>query len=105
MQVSNIFSATPSQLQEELFEDIVSNKNIKIQRIVSQGDSTTTDQWYDQESDEWVIVLQGSAIIIFEDEEKVQLSLGEHIIIPAHMKHRVFWTSPNEKTVWIAVHY
>ncbi len=105
MKSNNIFKNIPDKLHEELFDDIVSNDGIKIQRIVSQGDTTPTDEWYDQESDEWVIVLQGKATISFKNEDDIHLVLGEHINIPAHKKHRVSWTSEDEQTIWIAVHY
>jgi len=105
MKSNNIFKNIPNKLQEELFEDIISNNGIKIQRIVSQGNTTPKNEWYDQEGDEWVIVLQGKATISFENEDDVNLILGEYINIPAHKKHRVSWTSEDEQTIWIAVHY
>ena len=30
---------------------------------------------------------------------------GDFVNIPAHKKHRVEWTTPDEPTVWLAVHY
>ena len=105
MQISNIFNNIPKNINKELFEDIISKDGIKIQRIVSQGHITTDNEWYDQENDEWVIVLQGGATISFEGQDDVHLNVGDYINIPAHKKHRVSWTSENEKTIWIAVHY
>ena len=105
MKTNNIFKNIPNKLQEELFEDIISNDGIKIQRIVSQGDTTPEGEWYDQESDEWVIVLQGKATISFENEDDITLIVGEYLNIPAYKKHRVSWTSETEQTIWIAVHY
>jgi len=105
MQISNIFNNIPKNINKELFEDIISKDGIKIQRIVSQGHTTTENEWYDQENDEWVIVLQGGATISFEGQDDVHLNVGDYINIPAHKKHRVSWTSENEKTIWIAVHY
>jgi cupin 2 domain-containing protein len=30
---------------------------------------------------------------------------GDFVKIPAHQKHRVDWTTPDELTVWLAVWY
>lgn len=105
MKTNNIFKNIPTNLDEELFEDIISKDGVKIQRIVSQAHTTPDNEWYDQAEDEWVIVLQGSAIIAFEDEKDVKLEVGDHLNIPAHKRHRVSWTSEDEKTVWLVVFY
>ncbi len=105
MKTDNIFDNIPKHLDEELFESILTKDGLKIQRIVSDAHTTPNGQWYDQTDNEWVIVLQGSAIISFEDEEDVALHVGEYLNIPAHKCHRVSWTSQEEKTVWLAVHY
>ena len=105
MQVTNIFDNIPTQLHQELFQDIFSKDGLKIQRIVSQGEATQDDKWYIQEDDEWVIVLQGEATLSFEDDSDIKLSSGDYIHIPAHKKHKVSWTSSDEQTVWLAVHY
>ena len=101
----NIFTNIPQELQDELFEDIVNKADLKIQRIVSQGHTTQEFDWYDQDGDEWVILLKGSAIISFPDEDDVELEVGDYLNIPAHKKHKVSYTSQDEKTIWLAVHY
>jgi len=35
----------------------------------------------------------------------VQLQRGSYLYIPAHVRHRVAWTHPTEKTIWLAIHY
>jgi cupin 2 domain-containing protein len=105
LQVTNIFDNIPTQLHQELFQDIFSKDGLKIQRIVSQGEATQDDKWYIQEDDEWVIVLQGEATLSFEDDSDIKLSSGDYIHIPAHKKHKVSWTSSDEQTIWLAVHY
>jgi len=52
-----------------------------------------------------VIVLQGEAVLLFDDEISVRLKTGDFINIAAHKKHRVEWTSPDVETIWLAVHY
>jgi len=105
MNTSNIFSNIPLDLKEEVFEDIVSAKHIKIERIISKGHITPKEQWYNQEQNEWVILIQGEAILSFEDSEDVNLKNGDYINIPAKTKHRVSWTKPNEETIWLAIFY
>ena len=77
----------------------------RIERIVSQGHASPEDFWYDQDQDEWVLVLKGAARLRFEGEEPVEMEPGAHVNIPAHKRHRVEWTTPDEPTIWLAVHY
>jgi len=104
MKKANLFENIPTQLKEELFEEILSCKNIKIERIVSKGHASPKSGWYDQEKSEWVVVLQGEAIIAFEKEE-IYLHAGDYLTIPAHTKHKVLWTLPEFETIWLALHY
>ncbi len=101
----NIFENTPSKLKDELFEDILVNKNFKIERIVSDGHTSKDDFWYDQDKSEWLIVLQGDAKIMFEDNREIYLKRGDTLNIKPHQKHKVTYTSKDEKTIWLAVHY
>ena len=105
MKKENIFTKIPQELKDELFEDIINKPNLKIQRIVSDGHTTNKFDWYDQDGDEWIILLQGSAIISFFDEDDVALEVGDYINISAHKKHKVSYTSKDEKTIWLVVHY
>lgn len=106
MQLGNIFSAIPHGLDQEGIESIISSGNIRIERIISRGRSTPPEQWYDQEQDEWVILLAGSAAIMFEGSSKaITLIPGDYVNIPAHIRHRVEWTDEAEETIWLAVHY
>lgn len=105
MKMKNIFKNIPKQLPDELFENIISKDSLQIERIISKGHTTPESQWYDQDTDEWVVVLKGEAILSFEDSNDVTLSTGDYINIPAHTKHRVSWTIPNQETVWLAIHY
>jgi len=103
---TNIYSDIPEQLPEELFECILKQDNIVIERIVSNGHITPSGQWYDQTGDEWVILLQGEAIVFFEQNQSlVRLSPGDYLLIPAHTRHRVEWTLPDFNTIWLAVHF
>jgi cupin 2 domain-containing protein len=50
------------------------------------------------------VVLKGAARLRFEDET-IEMKPGDFIDIPVHKKHRVEWTTPDEPTLWLAVHY
>ncbi|MEA1956120.1 MAG: cupin domain-containing protein [Campylobacterota bacterium] len=100
----NIFENIPNEIKSELLENIVSTDAIKIERIVSDGHTSPSFGWYDQDENEWVIVLEGEAILSFEDKD-IRLKAGDYINIPAHTKHKVSWTAPNQKTIWLAVFY
>lgn len=80
--------------------------DFKIERIVSRGHESPSDFWYDQETTEWVLLLKGSAIILFEEpEETISLEPGDWIEIAAHRRHRVDSTAKEAETVWLAVHW
>jgi cupin 2 domain-containing protein len=106
MKSENLFSGIPANLPEELFTTLHQAGSLRIERIVSQGHASPPEFWYDQDEHEWVIVLQGSAIVQSEgDSEPVELQPGSYLNVPAHTRHRVVSTSPTEKTVWLAIHY
>ena len=101
----NLFSSIPSDLPEELCETILNTPNVCIERIVSKGHASPDGFWYDQTDGEWVVLVKGAARLRFEGAEPVELGPGDHINIPAHQRHRVEWTDPEQETVWLAVHY
>lgn len=104
--VANIFSDIPRQRQEELFQTLLQRDNIRIERIVSAGHITPAGLWYDQAWDEWVILLQGQAIVRYAvDDRDISLQAGDYLFIPAHTKHRVDWTLPDSNSVWLAIHF
>lgn len=77
-----------------------------MERIISEGHATPPEEWLDQDRDEWVVVLQGSAGFRFENESEPRvLNPGDFVHIAAHRRHRVEWTDPGKKTIWLAIHY
>jgi cupin 2 domain-containing protein len=102
---TNIFTHIPEQLPAELFETLLQRDNIHIERIVSKGHITHEGQWYDQAWDEWVILLQGQAIVRYlQDDVNITLQAGDYMLIPAHTKHRVEWTQSECNSIWLAIH-
>lgn len=103
--MNNIFAAIPQRLSEEQFDVLLERGRVRIERIVSRGHSSPETGWYDQEQNEWVVVLRGAAVVVFEDGRSMTLKQGDFLDIPAHSRHRVDWTDPEVATVWLAVHY
>ncbi len=103
--MNNIFAAIPQRLSEEQFDVLLERGRVRIERIVSRGHSSPETGWYDQEQNEWVVVLRGAAVVAFEDGRSMTLKQGDFLDIPAHSRHRVDWTDPEVATVWLAVHY
>ncbi|WDP92729.1 MAG: cupin domain-containing protein [Desulfobacter sp.] len=103
--MNNIFNGIPEQIPEEIFEDIIRTDNIRIERIVSKGQSSPEKGWYDQPENEWVMVLSGYGIIEFDDGRIITMTKGDHLNIKANERHRVKATSPDEATIWLAVFY
>ena len=102
----NLFADIPDTLPAEQTTPLVTTPNVRIERIVSRGQASPPGFWYDQPQAEWVIVLSGSAGVAFEGEAiPRRLHRGDHLLIPAHARHRVAWTDAFEPTVWLAVHH
>ncbi len=103
--MKNIFENMPSELKEEFFEKLIETDDFVVERIISEGHSSPENFWYDQETNEFVLLLKGNAKITFKDRETIDLKPGNYFVIPAHKKHRVEETDKNEKTFWLTIHY
>jgi len=101
----NIFDNIPSNIPEEIIEILIDSDQLKVERIISKGHVSPKDFWYDQDKNEFVVLLKGSAKLLFENDEQIILSAGDYIFIPAHKKHRVEWTDPEIETIWLAIFY
>lgn len=99
----NIFANLPTALPEEEILPLHTADNLRIERILSTGQSSPPGFWYDQQEHEWVMVLQGEGVVEFADGRLVTLSPGDHLHIPPHARHRVKATSQKESTLWLAV--
>jgi len=105
MLVKNFFEEIPSSLPREFIEEIYSSQNFRMERIISEGHSSPEGFWYDQNKNEFVILLRGSAILAFEDEPSIHLKPGDYLVIPAHKKHRVEQTDLSQKTFWLTLYF
>ena len=101
----NLLKEIPADLPDELFQQLVSNDKFTIERIVSKGHCSPENHWYDQQNNEWVLLIKGEAILEFNDQRSVHLNEGDYLNIPAHERHRVKWTANDRETIWLAIHY
>ena len=96
----------PTGLPDEISEVMLAGQGARIERIVSHGQASPAGFWYDQDEDEWVMLLEGEAALrIADDDQLLRLTPGMHVHIPPHVRHRVEWTAPDRRTVWLAVFY
>mgnify|MGYP003489570279 FL=1 len=100
----NIFEQIIVDKSEEIFFEIFKNESIKVEKIVSNGQKSPENFWYEQEKSEFILLLEGFAILEFEDKQ-VELVKGDCLNIEAFQKHRVKFTSLDEPTVWFAVFF
>jgi len=101
---ANLFQLPKQILDRELFEPLIETDQLLIERIISTGQMTPEGEWYDQSRDEWVLLLQGEAQLMYEDGSIIDLKAGDYLLIPAHQKHRVSYTSSNPTCIWLAIH-
>ncbi|MEI6765049.1 MAG: cupin domain-containing protein [Bacteroidota bacterium] len=103
---NNIFSeAIDKATGTELFESLFSDERVLIERIVSSGESTPDGVWLEQAKNEWVIVMQGNAVLEIETGGLHELQTGDYVHIPSGTKHRVVQTSELPQCIWLAVHW
>ena len=104
---ANLFAGLPAAPQAaEQFVELLARPGLRIERIVSTGQSSPDDFWYDQTEGEWVVVLEGAARLRFADENEARhLQTGDYLDIAPHRRHRVEWTAADRNTVWLAVFY
>lgn len=102
MDIKNIFSNISEAGEEEQFSLLAKSPNCRIDRIVSSGHSSPKGFWYDQENDEFVLLLQGEAVLEFEDRQ-VTLKAGDYLNIPKNCKHRLESTSIDPVCIWLCV--
>jgi len=104
--LANFFDPTPEAATGEQFAELLGRPGLRIERIVSTGQCSPPNFWYDQADGEWVLVVQGEARLRFADETEARhLKAGDFVDIAPHRRHRVDWTHPEQPTIWLAVHY
>lgn len=100
----NLLAGLPDSAPAEIMTVLLDRPGVRIERIVSTGQSTPADAPYDQAHDEWVLVLTGSAGLALDGAAEIALDAGDSLLIPARRRHRVTWTAADRPTVWLAIH-
>ena len=98
---ASFYSGADVPAGAEEFLCVLESPGVRIERIVSHGQASPPGFWYDQEQDEWVMLLRGAATLCFDDGS-LDMKAGDHLHIPRHRRHRVEWTSHD--AIWLAVH-
>jgi len=102
----NIFAGLPPRLPEQVIDTLLDADHLRIERIAPYGHASPRDLWYDQPEHEWVVLLKGAARLRFAGQDQpVELKPGDFVNIPVHRRHQVEWTTPDEPTIWLAMHY
>lgn len=106
MGIKNIFHNISPESPTELAETILETPDMKLERIISYGQTTPPGEWYDQDRDEWVLLLTGKAVLLWKESgERTTMNPGDYVHIPSHRQHRVEWTDDAVPTVWLTVHF
>lgn len=109
--IGNLFADLPDAASAarvpEYFQQLAGSGEggVRIERIISNGHASPEGFWYDQDQHEWVMVVQGEAVLALEGRPDVHLGPGDYLNIPAHTRHRVVSTAASQPTVWLAVFY
>ena len=105
IETKNLLGSLPRDLKEEVFETLLSRPGVRLERILSMGQVTPEGTWYDQPTDEWVLLLQGRAKLRIEGrDDLVSMEAGDSLWLAAHSRHRVEWTDPHNVSIWLALH-
>lgn len=99
--MTNLYQFTPSDQEE--FVTLLQAQAWRLEQIISHGQASQPDVWYDQAEDEWVVLLQGTAVLEMANQGVHNLVAGDYLVIPAHCRHRVVHTSKD--AVWLALHF
>lgn len=101
----NLFAAVDAAATEEQVDALLTAAGVRVERIVSTGQACPPGSWFNQDRDEFVLLVSGSAGLTIEGEPVTRsLGPGDHLVIPAHVRHRVEWTSASGPTIWLVVH-
>lgn len=101
---TNLLRDLPPAAPAEIFETLLQRRDVKLERIVSRGQTTPEGEWHDQEEDEWILLLAGAARLTIDGEGDHDLAPGDALLLAARHRHRIAWTDPMRPTIWLALH-
>lgn len=105
MKTGNIFDVIAEPRDHEVFDTLIRRQGVHIERIISKGHATPDTGWFDQDHNEWVMIVKGAATLSIKGRSDINMLTGDYINLPAHTLHRVKWTDPKSETIWLAIHY
>jgi cupin 2 domain-containing protein len=82
----------------EIFSTLFHNETLTIESI--RSNLKTPGELYDQDQDEWVLLIEGEAKIQIADEIR-DMNSGDCLFLPKHTLHRVLSTSEN--AFWLCI--
>jgi mannose-6-phosphate isomerase-like protein (cupin superfamily) len=91
--------ADPAPSSGERFRELARLGDVMVEQIISSSSPDPVE--YRQVQDEWVVVLEGAAVLEIDGVE-VSLGPGDWVLLPAATPHRVLMTEAG--TRWLAVH-
>lgn len=97
--MENLYADALPPQQGERFDTLLAHKGVVIERIIST--SKIASQEYVQEQDEWVVLLQGQALMDVAGRQ-VPLKAGDCLFLPSRTPHTVLRVS--DGAMWLAVH-
>ena len=90
----------------ELKRQLAAGDGWTLMLINSNAFTSPEGEWFDQAASEWVLVLRGSARLrLCSPDRRLDLSAGDHLMIPPHQRHRLDRTDPDPGTLWLALHW
>jgi cupin 2 domain-containing protein len=104
--ITKLFETTGLAIGDEEFQEtLFEGRQFRVERIISRGQITAPDQWYEQPRDEWVLLAAGNASLEIENDCLLHLCAGDCLMLPAGLRHRVTYTSKVTPCVWLAIHF
>ncbi|WKY47549.1 cupin domain-containing protein [Eubacteriaceae bacterium ES3] len=96
----NLYELPFLPLKEEKLDILFKDQSIRVERIISTGQNS---DWYDQDENELVFLLEGEAKLEFDNSRIEVMRKGDFLEIKAHEKHRVVYTSTSPPCIWLCI--
>src|SRR3546814_15307601 len=98
----NLLAALPRAAAGEVFTELLARPGVRLERIVSAGQTTPADAPLVQDTDEWVLLLAGAAGLRLGDGPAIALAPGHPGLIPAGLPPLVTHTHRHPPPCWPA---
>ena len=106
MSSDNLFRMECPEPGAEIKRRLATGDGWSLMLISSNAYASPEGEWFDQVENEWVLVLRGSARLRLSAPDRfLDLSAGDHLMIPPHQRHRLVRTDSDPGTLWLALHW